>query len=50
MEEETVMKNMKNKEIEDLVKSINKLSAVYKQLNKLVIEQGSLIDRIDYNI
>lgn len=33
-----------------LVRSINQLSAVYRQLNELVIEQGSLIDRIDYNI
>lgn len=40
----------KNKQITDLVKSINQLSNVYKQLNELVIEQGSLIDRIDFNI
>jgi len=26
------------------------LSTIYKQLNELVIEQGSLIDRIDFNI
>ena len=40
----------RNKQITDLVKSINQLNSVYKQLNELVIEQGSLIDRIDYNI
>ena len=40
----------RNKQITDLVKSINQLSNVYKQLNELVIEQGSLIDRIDFNI
>ena len=32
------------------MRSINQLNNVYKQLNELVIEQGSLIDRIDYNI
>jgi syntaxin 16 len=40
----------RNKQISDLVKSINQLSTIYKQLNELVIEQGSLIDRIDFNI
>lgn len=33
-----------------MVKSINQLNNIYKQLNELVIEQGSLIDRIDFNI
>lgn len=32
------------------MQSINKLSTIYKELNNLVIEQGSLIDRIDVNI
>lgn len=36
--------------ITELVQSINRLSGIYKQLNNLVIEQGSLIDRIDVNI
>lgn len=40
----------RNKQITDLVKSINQLNGIYKQLNELVIEQGSLIDRIDFNI
>lgn len=40
----------RNKQITDLVKSINELAKVYKEMNELVIEQGSLIDRIDFNI
>ena len=32
------------------MKSINTLSSIYKELNELVIEQGSIIDRIDFNI
>ncbi len=40
----------KNLRIQDLVKSINQLTTVYRELNELVIHQGSLIDRIDFNI
>lgn len=32
------------------MKSINQLTTVYRDLNELVIHQGSLIDRIDFNI
>ncbi len=39
-----------NSKITELVHSINKLSTIYKELNNLVIEQGSLVDRIDVNI
>ena len=39
-----------NQKIDELVKNINKLSSIYKELNNLVIEQGSLVDRIDVNI
>ena len=42
--------DLENRKIDDLVTSINKLSSIYKELNNLVIEQGSLIDRIDVNI
>lgn len=42
--------DLENKQIDELVKSINKLSTIYKDLNALVIEQGSLVDRIDVNI
>lgn len=53
MEEEMVEETndlQDNKKIDELVKNINKLSTIYKELNNLVIEQGSLIDRIDVNI
>lgn len=42
--------NAEDHRIHELVQSINKLSGIYKELNNLVIEQGSLIDRIDVNI
>lgn len=40
----------RNKQIGELVKSINQLANLYRELNEMVIQQGSLIDRIDFNI
>ena len=37
-------------EINKLVASINGLTAIYKEMANLVLEQGTLVDRIDYNI
>lgn len=39
-----------DEQINGLLQKITKLSAVYKQMNELVIDQGSIVDRIDYNI
>lgn len=53
LEEEEVQidkQDNRNQKIHELVSSINKLSGIYKELNQLVIEQGSLVDRIDFNI
>lgn len=47
---EELQQHARDSQINELVKSINKLSTIYKELNELVIEQGSLIDRIDVNI
>ncbi len=32
------------------MEQIHELNEIYKELNQLVIMQGSLLDRIDYNI
>lgn len=40
----------RGQEIDTLVKSIEELGNIFKDLQVLVIHQGSLLDRIDYNI
>ena len=40
----------RDEEINKLVASINGLTKIYKQMADLVLEQGTIIDRIDYNI
>lgn len=40
----------RDEEINKLVASINGLTALYREMANLVLEQGTLIDRIDYNI
>jgi len=37
-------------EINNLVKSINDLAVIFKELSVLVIDQGNILDRVDYNI
>lgn len=41
---------IRDKEIQELTDSIKDLAVLFKELSTLVIEQGTIIDRIDYNI
>ncbi|KAG8094073.1 hypothetical protein GUJ93_ZPchr0012g19230 [Zizania palustris] len=40
----------REREIEQAVESVNELAQIMKDLSVLVIDQGTIIDRIDYNI
>ena len=40
----------RSKEINELTDSINSLAVLFKDFSVLVIEQGTILDRIDYNI
>lgn len=40
----------RSKEIKTLVTTINDLAVLFKELSVLVVEQGTVLDRIDYNI
>ena len=40
----------RNKEINKLLTSITELSQIFKEVQALVLDQGTVLDRIDYNI
>mmetsp|Transcript_10228 Transcript_10228/g.28903 ORF Transcript_10228/g.28903 Transcript_10228/m.28903 type:complete len:287 (+) Transcript_10228:183-1043(+) len=40
----------RDQEIQKIASSINELSAIFKELAVLVIDQGTVLDRIDYNM
>ena len=40
----------RDEDINKLIDNINKLNHLFKQMNDIVLEQGTIVDRIDYNI
>lgn len=50
IDEEGMLARERDAEISKLVRSINELAVLFKELSVLVIDQGTIIDRIDYNI
>jgi syntaxin 16 len=41
---------IREKEILNIARSINELANLFRELNQLIIDQGTLVDRIDYNV
>ena len=39
----------RNKEIDQIVKTVNELNEIFMDVSELVIAQGTILDRIDYN-
>lgn len=49
-EENTALAQEREKEVNAIVKSIMDLNNIFKDLSQMVADQGSVLDRIDYNI
>ena len=43
------MVEQRAEEINKIAQSISELAVIFKELNMLVVEQGTIVDRIDYN-
>ena len=44
------MVNERDEEITKIAKNIEELAAIFKELSDMVIDQGTILDRIDYNM
>ena len=40
----------RNQEINQIVKSINELAQIFNEVQTLILDSGTILDRIDYNI
>ncbi|ORZ20446.1 t-SNARE [Absidia repens] len=50
LESNDVMIDQREREVNQIAKSIHQLAEIFRDLQTLVIDQGTMLDRIDYNI
>jgi len=49
-QENNIQLRQRDEDLTNLLKSVNELASIFKDMQTLVMEQGTILDRIDYNI